>query len=167
MFLVVLRNFTRNLCMFLDIFEQGIERRRKRFRTNDLWKNSCMCPHNCFEKKCAHKFFFKFYVLLLFCTFFKMIFFSNIWIIPQIFVKQVYLNNFFLFSVQSSKLSRKLRVKFFIATIYPLFTLIFINYFFFKYVWNARLVPKMTFERYWGDESWICLIRDLTSHNFA
>ena len=37
---------------------------------SDLWKNGCMCPQNCFEKKCAHKFFLKFYVFLLFCTFF-------------------------------------------------------------------------------------------------
>ena len=55
--------------------------------------------------------------------------------------------NFYPLEVQNSKLN--------ISKIYSSLT------------WNARLIPKVTFERYWGEESRIFLIRGLTSHNIA
>ena len=35
--------------------------------------------------------------------------------------------------------------------------------FFSSLIWNARLVPKMTFARYWVEESTISLIRGIAS----
>ena len=83
--------------------------------------------------------FFKFYVSFTFLHFFfKVILWTNIAILPQIWdliFKTVYPKLIFLFFVQSSKLSinmRKLRVKLRNATIYPPWGPIFKKYFFKK-----------------------------------
>ena len=106
---MALRNFKLKLHIFLDIFELRNERRRKKFRKNcfdnvvsDLQKNCFMCPPNYFGKKCTLIFIFFFFTLLTFLI--NDFFFTNIWIIPQIWehiFKQFYLNFFFLLKSQN------------------------------------------------------------------
>ena len=125
---MALLNVTCNVCMFQDSFELSIE--KKWFPENwfeiVVWFffKWLMCPKNSFEKKvCFHV--FKFYVFLLFCTFFKVISWTNITIYSQIWDPifiTVFPKLFFLFCIQSSKLCRnmrKLRVTLSNATIYP------------------------------------------------
>ena len=120
--------------------------------------------------------FSKFYVFYFFALFFKVTLWTNIAFLPQIWdqiKQQFFLNYFFLFSIQSSQLSRnmcKLCVKLRNATIYPPWVWFFQNFFSSKMysspIWNARLAPKVTFEPYQWEESGIFLIRGLKSHNF-
>ena len=57
---------------------------------------------------------------------------------------------------------RKLRVKLRNATIYPPWGPIKKKKVYSSLIWNAKLVPKVTFERYQGDKSRIWKIRGLT-----
>ena len=167
--------------MFLDSFYLWIEREKNIWRKTVLkmWfqKNGLICLSNCFEKKVRFQ-VFKFYVFLLFLHFFfKSTLWTNIAFFPQIWnliFKTVFPKLFFLFSVQSSKLSinmRKLRVKLRNATIYPPWGPILQKKISSKtyssLIWKARLAQKVTFESYWWEESGIFLIRGPKSHNFA
>ena len=90
---------------------------------SDLEKNGLICLKNCFGKKVQFQ-VFKFYVFLLFCTFLQGNFMDWYRILPQIWdhiFKTVFLKHFFLFYIQSSKLSinmRKLCMKLRNGTIY-------------------------------------------------
>ena len=160
-----LRNFTRNICMFLDSVELWLKKTKKNSwgkTVLKIWSQICRKMTYCVQinalKKSTPSSFYVFGVFTFFCTFLKANWWTNIAILPQIWdqiSKQFFLHYFFLFSTQSLKLSKnmhKLRVKLRNATIYPPWGPIFKNIFSLKthssLIWNARLAPKVTFEIY-------------------
>ena len=121
---------------------------------------------------------FKFYVFLVFFAFFfKVILWTNIAILLQIWdqiFKTVFFSTFlfcFLFKAQNCL---DICVNCAWNCVTPLFTPLEVqfskNLFSKTYsslIWNARLTPKVTFVPYWWEESGIFLIRGPKSHNFA
>ena len=130
---------------------------------SDLWKHGLMCPKNSLKK--VHFKVFKFYVFLLFfALFFKVTLLITIAIWPQIWdhiSKTVFPKLFFCFLLKA-----KNRLETCVNSVWncktSLFTPLRSNFwklFFSKMqislIWNARLAPKVTFERYQWEESWV------------
>ena len=143
--------------MFLDSVELWIENQKNSLGKTilkirfQIWrKMAWYVQKNSLNKKCDFK-FLSFMCFNFFALFFKVTLWTYIAFLPQIwdnFFRTVFLKLFFLFSFQSSKLSRnmrKLRVKLLNATIYPPWGPIFKKTFFSKtyssLIWNARLAP--------------------------
>ena len=116
---------------------------------SDLWKHGLMCPKISLEKKVRFQ-VFKFYVFLFFTLFVQ----SNFMDWHCNFTKKNCLETC---------------VNCVWNCVTPLFTPLEVQFskiFFsskthFSLIWNARLVPKVKFERYWWEEPWIFLIRAL------
>ena len=136
--------------------------------------NGYIYPTNGFEKKLFFIFFLKIYVFYFFSLFIQTDFmykYSHFTQNLRHIFKTVFPEQF-SFSLKSSKISRnvrKLLVKLCNKTICPPWDPIkkikSKTYSFL--ILNAKLVPKVTVERYWGKESRNWKIRSLTRHNFA
>ena len=129
---------------------------------------------NCFEQKLCFQ-VFKFYVFLLFIIFFSRYFYEltlQFYHKPKTTVPNTFSLNIFISFLLKSQNCLETCVK----CVCNCLTLLFPPPLWIQFkksksysslIWNARLAPKVTFKRYWWEESWIFLIRGLTSHNFA
>ena len=127
--------------------------------------------------KKVHFQIFRIYVFLLFCTFFSKRFHVLIWPLTQNLrlhlKKKVFPELFFYFFCKARKcLETCVNCAWNCAT--PLFTPTEVklkkNIFLKTYsslIWNAKIVPKVKFERYQEEESLIWKIRGLMNCNFA